>query len=197
MMPHSRKRRSAREIKKELRAIYTGKDGSVPDLTQLSHRRPTPFTNILVKLILILLGLSVIAWSGFFLFTKGLSKEKETLGVSIETPETIRSGEETTITVRYENTGRVPIAALELKLNLPATFHLTSSLPPATSGTQWTIGSLTPRSDGAITLSRIFLSEVPSAQRIQALFTYKPANFNSDFQKIENKTIQLNTSILQ
>jgi len=197
MIPSSRKRRSAREIKKELRAIYTGKDGSVPNLTQLEHRKQTPLTGVLIKIILVLLTLSVIAWSGFFLLSKGLLQEKETLGVSIETKEVVRSGEETTMTIRYENTGRVPIAALELKLNLPETFHLTSSIPPATSGTQWTIGSLTPSSDGAITLSGIFLSEVPSSQRVQALFTYKPANFNSDFQKIENKIIQLNASTLQ
>lgn len=196
MMSVRKRRRSARELKKELKTIYTGSDGAVPDMTRLQQNDTSRFRRALIRIICILFGLSVLAWSGFFLFTKGLFQEKETLQVTIETPPEIRSGEETSLTIRYENVGRVPIAALEAKLNLPASFHLISSLPAPTQGTQWTIGSLTARSDGSITIKGIFLSEVPSSQRIQALFTYKPANFSSDFQKIVNKTIPLNASAL-
>ncbi|MEK7615073.1 MAG: hypothetical protein AAB431_01655, partial [Patescibacteria group bacterium] len=189
--------RSSREIKQELRAIYTGHDGKIPDLTRLSTVKRSPFRRFLVKTILVLFALSVIIWSGFFLFTRGLFDKQEALGASIEASDTIRSGEETTLTIRYENTGDVPIASLEVKLNLPSSFHVTSSVPQATSGTQWTIGSLTPRSDGAITIKGIFLSAIPSTERVQALFTYKPANFNSNFQNIQSKTIEIKESTIR
>mgnify|MGYP001575270102 CR=1 FL=1 len=192
-----RKRRSARDIKKELRAIYAGNDGRLPDLTRLSRRKSSATTQFLVKIIAILAVLSLVAWSGFFLLTKGLFDNEETLNTKIETQDNISAGEETSFSIQYENTGRVPIASLNLKLNLPTSFHLISSIPETTSETQWSIGSLTPGSDGAVTIKGIFLSEVPSVQRIQALFTYKPANFSSDFQKIENKSIELKTSVIE
>ncbi|MBI4713574.1 DUF11 domain-containing protein [Candidatus Uhrbacteria bacterium] len=196
-MNRHNKRHTARDIKKELRAIYAPRDGKLPDLTRISHRKRSATTQFLIKIILILAVLSVVAWSGFFFLTNGLFDEQETLDVKIETEKNVRSGEETSFTVRYENTGRVPIASLNLKLNLPASFHIASSIPDPTSETQWLIGSLTPGSDGAIIVKGVFLSEVPSVQKIQTLFTYKPANFNSDFQKIENKSIEIKTSAIE
>ncbi|MBI2475572.1 hypothetical protein HYV69_04095 [Candidatus Uhrbacteria bacterium] len=192
-----RKRRSARDIKKELRAIYSGNDGKLPDLTRLSRRKSSATTQFLIKIIVLLAILSLVAWSGFFVLTKGLFDNEETLDVKIETQDNIRAGEETSFSIKYENTGRAPIASLNLKLNLPTSFHLISSIPEAIAETQWSIGSLTPGSDGEITVKGIFLSEVPSVQRIQALFTYKPANFNSDFQKIENKSVELKSSVIE
>lgn len=192
-----KRRRSARDIKKELRAIYSGVDGKLPDLTHLSHNKQSAFTKFLIRAIIVLAVLSFVSWAGFFLFANGLFEEDETLNVKIETQDEIKSGEETTFVIRYENNGNVPIASINLKLNLPTNFHLTSAIPPATEETQWTIGSLTAGSDGAITIKGVFLSEIPSTQRIQALFTYKPANFSSDFQEIENKTIEIEKSAVE
>lgn len=196
-MSWKKRRHSARNIKKELRAIYSGIDGKLPDLTHLSHHKQSAFTRFLIRAILVLAVLSAVAWTGFFLFANGLFENDETLNVKIETEDEVQSGKETTFVVRYENAGNVPIASLNLKLNLPTSFHTTSAIPQATKETQWTIGSLTPGSDGAITIKGIFLSEVPSTQRIQALFTYKPANFSSDFQEIENKTIEIKKSAVE
>lgn len=196
-MNRFRRRRSAREIKQELRAIYAGRDGKIPDLTRLLQNKKSSLTAFLTKTIGVLFVLSVLAWSGFFLFTRGLFDNEETLSVAIETPDNIRAGEETSFTVRYENAGDVPIAALELKLNLPKSFHRATSLPEPTQELQWTIGSLTAGSDGAVTVSGIFLSEVPSTQRIQALFTYKPANFSSDFQVIKSESVEIKESTVQ
>lgn len=192
---HQRKpRRSAREIKQELRSIYTGNDGKLPDFTRLSRKKRSGMTSFLMKAIAVLSLLSVLAWGGFFLFTRGLFTGSETLRVKIETPEKIRSGEETSFTINYENAGDIPIAALSLKLNLPESFHLTGALPQPQAELEWTIGALTPKSDGTITIKGIFLSETPSIQRIQALFNYKPANFNSDFQEIESASVAINES---
>ncbi len=191
------KRRSTREFRQELRTIYRGNDGKLPDLTKLSRKKTSGLTSFLLKTIGVLFVLSVFAWGGFFLFTRGLFDGNETLSVKIETQEPIRSGEETTVIIRYENTGDVPIAALDMKLNLPNSFHITSTMPEPTEEWQWTIGSLTPQSDGSITIKGIFLSEVPSTQRIQTLFTYKPANFSSEFQEIESKSIEIKESTIE
>jgi len=116
--------------------------------------------------------------------------------VNIEGPDIIKSGEEVELTIRYENTGDVPIAALTMKLNLPETFHVFQTLPLPDNEQEWIIGSLNPKSDGAITLSGIFLADVPSTQRIQSLFTYKPANFSSEFQDITTHKINIEDSVV-
>ncbi len=196
-MSHRHKKRSSREFRQDLRTIYTGKDGKIPDLTRLAQHKTSKLTRFLLKTIVFLFIVSLLTWGSFFLFTQGLFDSNQTLTTSIETEKTIRAGEETALTIRYENTGDVPIAALDMKLNLPTSFHLTSTMPEPTAEQQWTIGSLTPHSDGAIIVKGIFLSEIPSSQRIQALFTYKPANFNSEFQKIKTTNVDLKESTIE
>jgi uncharacterized repeat protein (TIGR01451 family) len=49
---------------------------------------------------------------------------------------------------------------------------------------------------GSITIEGVFLSEVPSSQRLQALFTYKPANFSSDFQDIATHKVEITDSVI-
>ncbi len=190
-----RKRHTSREIKQELRSIYT-RDGHVPDFTKLDRGNRSGFTRLLVKTVLTLACLSTIAWGGFFLFSQGLFHDNETLSLSVEGPENIKSGETIAFTFRYENSGSVPIASLIMKLNVPESFHLLSSTPEPNEGEEWTIGSLSAGSDGSISIEGVFLSEVPSSQRLQALFTYKPANFSSDFQDIATHKVEVTDSVI-
>lgn len=191
-----KRRKSARDIKKELRAIYADKDGNVPDMTKLQTRHGSAFTRWMVRIIGVLLLLAAAAWGGFFLVTDGLFQEDDLLQISIDGPEEIKAGEEGTYIFRYENAGDVPIASLIMKLSLPENFVTYTSVPEANEPGQWNIGSLNPGSDGAITLNGMFLAEVPSTQRMQSLYTYKPANFSSEFQDLETKEVTINDSVI-
>ena len=190
------KRLTSREIKKDLRSIYADADGKVPDLTKLDKGEGSGLTKFLVKSIVLLTVLCAIAWGGFFLFTGGLFQSNETLTLSIEGPEEAKAGEELSYTLRYENTGDVPVASLTMKLNLPESFHLYGAIPESDTSGEWTIGSLSAGSDGAITITGVFLAEVPSSQRLQALFTYKPANFSSEFQDIVTQKVDIEDSVV-
>ncbi len=192
-----KKKKTSREVRRELRSIYANREGKMPDLSKLSRAHKSKLTGMLTKAIILLFVLAIVAWSGFFLFTRGLFDNDETLQLSIDGPEDIASGETTHYTIRYKNNGSVPIASLEMKLNLPDTFHIFTSVPEPTDEDLWTIGSLSPGSDGAINIEGLFLAEVPSSQRIQALFTYKPANFSSDFQDIVNAKIDVEKSVVE
>jgi hypothetical protein len=192
-----RKRRSSRDVRKELRSIYQRADGSLPDLTKLTHKNKSALTSFLVKAIAFLFILTLIAWAGFFVFTNGLFSGQESLIVNIEGPDKIKAGQEVLYEIQYQNTGKVPIASLELSVNLPPGFNLYSTVPEASNKNEWTIGSLTPKSDGSVSIKGVFLSEVDSSERIQALFTYKPANFNSTFQDIQTKKIHIESSVIQ
>ncbi len=190
-------KRNKREIKKDLREIYSKSDGSLPDLTKLSKRPNSFLSSFLLKTLLLLIIISGAAWAGFFFVNDGVFTSNKTLVVNFEGPDSVKAGEEVTYTLRYQNTGKVPIASLETKLNLPPGFHIIRTIPEATNGiNEWNIGTLTSGSDGAITLTGIFLSEVGSTQSLQSLFTYKPANFNSDFQKVETYKVSVEHSVV-
>lgn len=193
------KRKTDDEIKAELRAIYADKEGEMPDLTKLERRGGSRITRILVRSIVVLFVLSAAAWGGFLVWSQSGILQGRPLNTSVETPETVRSGEETFYTFRYENAGTAPIAALGMKLTVPPEFSITSLNPPPTDpeANGWTIGSLSRASDGAITVGGVFRSEVPSEQTIQALYTYKPANFSSDFQDIATAKVKVDASVLQ
>ncbi|MBI4591876.1 DUF11 domain-containing protein [Candidatus Uhrbacteria bacterium] len=192
----SSKRRSGREIRQQLRSIYEGRDGRVPDLSKLDRGGHSRFTRFLLKTIGLLAGLSLIAWGGFFFFTQGLFQGDETLKLTVDGPIEAKSGEEVSYTFRYENVGDVPVASLVMKLTLPTSFHVYSTVPEPDNALEWTIGSLNAGSDGAVTVSGVFLAEVPSSQRLQALFTYKPANFSSDFQEVVTQKIDIEDSVI-
>ena len=190
------KRRSAREIRKQLRSIYEGSDGRVPDLSKLDRGEGNTITQWLLKIIGLLAIICAIAWGGFFVFTQTFFHTNETLSLSVEGPTEAKSGEKVSYTFRYENTGEVPVASLAMKLNLPNTFHLYSLVPEPSQPNEWTIGSLSAGSDGAITVTGVFLAEVSSSQRLQALFTYKPANFSSNFQDITTQKVEIIDSVV-
>lgn len=189
------RRHSAREMKQELRSIYT-RNGHVPDLTRLDRAGRSGFTRLLLKAIVTLGCVSAIAWAGFFVFSQGFFHDNETLVLSVEGPQEVKSGENVTFTFRYENTGSVPIASLLMKLNIPDSFHVLTTTPESGEGEEWTIGSLSAGSDGEISVEGVFLSEVPSSQRLQALFTYKPANFNSEFQDLATHKVEISDSVV-
>jgi len=192
------KRKTDEQIKEELRAIYAGHDGEIPDMTKLEKREGSRLTRLLIRLIILLGILSAIAWVGFFVWSRGGIGPERPLETSADAPESVLSGQETFYTFRYENGGNSPIASLQAKLTLPADFTLTSANPPPTdeAALTWTLGSLSRGSDGAITVGGIFRSEVPSTQTIQTLFTYRPGNFSSDFQDIATTRVDIEDSVL-
>ena len=189
-------KKNLRDIRKDLRVIYQGRDGGAPDMSRLTSRKQSSLHGFLVKAILVLLVLSAAAWSGFFLFSNGLFQKQDSLAVKIDGPTDVKAGQTVTYNIHYENTGNVPLAALSLSANFPQTFHIKTSVPEASDKNMWNIGALTPKSDGVIVVNGIFLADVPSIQQWQAVFTYKPANFNSSFQQVETEKVNINDSIL-
>jgi uncharacterized repeat protein (TIGR01451 family) len=192
------RRKTDEQVKEELRAIYAGHDGEIPDMTRLETRGGSRMTRWLVRLVLVLGLLSASAWAGFFVWSRGGISPERPLETRSEAPSETVSGQEAFYAFRYENSGNAPIAALSAKLSLPSDFTMTSANPPPTDpkALTWTLDSLSRGSDGSIVVGGVFRSEVPSAQTMQALFTYRPANFSSDFQEIETLRVEVSDSTL-
>ncbi|MEK9130505.1 MAG: hypothetical protein AAB429_00100 [Patescibacteria group bacterium] len=184
-------------LDKDLEVIYGSADGEPTDFTKLEMGKKKSSRKMLLWLALTAAIVTGAAYGGYVIFERVVNGTSETLVISIDGPSEVKSGEEVQFDVLYQNKGTVPFANLEMKLNIPEGFTITKAEPVATSSPNvWIIGSVTPGSDGLIRLKGIWLEPVPSGQTLQALATYRPANFSADFQDIATKTITINTSVL-
>ncbi|EKD33176.1 MAG: hypothetical protein ACD_76C00077G0002 [uncultured bacterium] len=191
------KQKSA-EVDQDLYKIYEDDDGKLPDLTTVSRESGRKATRILTRTIQAFCVLAVISVLGFFFFSPYSKRSGAHLSVTINGNDNIQNGVLETYQIAYANDGSIPIASLEIKLNMPEQFVLKQARPEQTSeGNTWTIGHLSPGSDGLIELNGYWTAQVPSSSTIQTIFTYKPANFNSDFQDISTKTVSISKSALE
>lgn len=185
------------QVDKGLEVIYGNENGAETDFSKLEMRKTKTGQRLLIWILLTLLVLSGAAYGGYRVFQRAVSGNGETLRLTIDGPSEVISGQEVAYDVSYENTGTIPLASLEVKLNVPKGFLIENADPTATTeNTIWTIGAITAGSDGLITLKGIWIDPVPSGQTLQALATYRPANFNADFEKITTKAIAVKASTL-
>lgn len=183
-------------IDEGLQVIY-GDDRS--DLHTV-HRDTSRVTRILVRLVVALAIMAVIAFSSFFIYNQFFApgSDNRPLVMNIEVPPEVKSGDKVQMSVSYSNPSNVPLASLELDINLPSSFELVGAQPQPTDPEElvWNIGSLGTHSDGRITLEGVWTSHVPSATNVQVLARYKPANFNADFSDIVTETVTTLSSVL-
>lgn len=150
-------------------------------------RKENKLTTLLLTSIIILGVITATMWSGFFVYTKFFepTRDKEfTLEIAMD--DTIVSGQKAQIEVLYTNPTNVPVAALELDLNLPSAFRTYSfnQEPTDLDNLIWDLGSLSGMSDGKIIVDGVWIAQTPSETPVQAHATYKPGNFNSNFEEI-------------
>lgn len=188
---------TSRQIDEDLEVIYGQEDGQSTDFSKLEVRKTKRGRRLLVWLLITLAILCTAAYGGYIVFEKAVSGSGETLILAVEGPNELVSGQEVDFDVSYQNIGSVPLATLEIKLNLPKGFILENTDPaPTGENNVWTLGAITAGSDGLIHLKGVWIDSVPSGQTLQALATYRPANFNADFQKIATKTVTVTSSVL-
>jgi uncharacterized repeat protein (TIGR01451 family) len=184
------------EMEAGLRAIY----GETPTDLHVVQRGGSRLTFWLSRLLIALGFGAVLVLAGVFLISRGvfLGKTYDPLEMSIKAPSEVKSGEMVTIEVPYANPKNIPLAALELDLNVPESFKLLSSTPAPTKAEElvYTLGSLGPRSDGVIKLEGLWLETAPSTTNLQVIANYRPANFDADFSEIASATITTNESVL-
>ncbi len=183
-------------IDEGLQVIY-GDDRS--DLHTV-HRDTSRLTRTLIRVVVALAALAVITFGSFFVYNRFFATDSDNrpLVMSIEVPPEVKSGDKIQMSVKYANPSKVPLASLELDINLPSSFRLVAAQPQPTNPEElvWNIGSLGTHSDGRITLEGVWTSHVPSATNVQVLARYKPANFNADFSDIVTETVTTLSSVL-
>lgn len=186
----------SKEIEESLQKIYGSNNDH--DLTKIEHRRTSRLTSFLLRFVLFLLFLTLISLAGFFWWQSGSGTNSEKplqANFALTTP--FISGTSNCFKLNYQNIGRVPLSALSVSINLPKTFTLQSANPGAAEENHWILSPLSADSDGSINLCGVFRSPLPSAEKLQAVFTYRAANFSSDFQDIVGTEVAINQSSLE
>lgn len=186
------------DIEQELSTIYMeDEDDGEPDMTRLEQAKSTTFRKVMVGLSIFLIVLIGISAVGYYFFgpKNGFTGEQVTL--SVEGPDEIKSGERTTYKIKYRNASDTPLGTASLELRLPDSFRLLESDPTADDNDTWKIGSMPPWGRGEIELTGVNWAPLNREQDIQAIITYRPANFNSEFQKVATKSIRTKEAMLE
>lgn len=184
-----------RKIDKELRALYEVK-GKMPDMKHLEHGRYHRTTRVLIGVVIVLGVLTVASWAGFFLFGTKLGGGGE-VDIRINGPEIVVSGLPQQITVRYKNLDRHPLAFTNLRLRTPNNLLIQEIDPEPTNQEgrlEWDLGNLPAKETGEIHLKVIPYGVRDDQVELQAFFSYKPANFNAEFQTSTAHTFDIRAS---
>lgn len=183
------------EIDEELKDIYED-DGEMPDMTKL-ERKPRRWWLVGIISIALLAAIGGAIYGGWAFWKPWERAEAEGINLEIKGPSQFINGEKVIYKIIYNNLDRVPMANVEIQANLPDGFVILTAEPEPTEGADlWQIGSMAIGQSGEIKLEGYFIDTVKESQNIQALITYKPANFSSDFQAIETLSVVSTDSLL-
>lgn len=186
----------AAELDTELHAIYD--DARRPDMSRLEQVRHSALKKALVGMMAFFAVLATVAWAGVFFFSPGSGKfSGEGVALAIEGPAEVKSGELVTYAIRYKNEERIALGTASLEIRLPRAFKVQHVDPAPEDGGTWRIGSIAPGKDGLITVQGTFTAAIGKEYDIQAILTYRPADFNSEFQKVATKGLKIAGSVIE
>lgn len=189
-------RKSPEELEKDLQEIYSDYEGQMPDFSRLDGK---PHNRVLAFLLwagFFIIALAGVSWAGFFFFLRPSSFTGDRATVTIGAPDTLTAGAETAITLTYRNDEKIPLASAVLSAELPKEFVELSSDPPRDQGGQWPVGSVAPGTGGRVTIKGWARKEPGATLTFLATLTYKPADFNAQFQKVATRTIAVSDAVL-
>ena len=197
-LPKKKKPATKQQIERDLKMIYESEEEDAPVDFKTIERAKTP--RLWPKLIIAAVALSVLAWitwAGIMRFG-GTVRYGDNVAVGIDGPTAPRSGEVGTWVIHYENKERLPLARASLTLNIPSsiTFVSAEPMPVDVKSLSWTIGSVDAGGSGSITVRGRIMDAIDAPIATQATLSYRPANFNADFQKVANWSSRISDAAL-
>jgi uncharacterized repeat protein (TIGR01451 family) len=185
------------DIDAGLSAIY----GDDRDDLKVVARGDSRLTRFLLRTVGLLTAACLLALVGYVVYQRFFTMDREgkPLVMTFSVPTELQSGAAATIELSYNNATNAPLTNVEVDLNLPDGFIVRATNPAATNveDLMWNLGTITGRSDGKIIVEGIWSADVPSTTGIQALASYKPANFNAQFNDIATATVSTMQSTLR
>lgn len=190
-------KREKKDIEKELIEIYKDPNGELPDMSKIYRKKRSRAKMVLICLAVFFAFLAALSWAGFFLFGSEKTFSGEKVSLEISAPEAAAGGEKIEYAIKYQNNESVPLGQAELEIRYPDDFIFQESDPSASEGQNlWKLGSLAAGKNGEIKIKGSSTGALGSLQTLQAVLTYKPADFNSEFQKVATAVTKIGSSNL-
>lgn len=183
------------KIERELKEIYS-EDGEMPDFKNFEIRREKKIRTLLVGMVVFFALLAASAWAGFFILKPYERFGGKSVQFEIKGQNKVISGKETDIEITYINQEDVPLGAASITLFTTPGFFLKESNPPQGEDGNWEIGSVEKGASGKIELKGIIIGEKDANFTLAGALNYRPANFNSEFEKIASYSALIESTIL-
>ncbi len=203
--PSPKKRRPSkitkrRKIDNSLSSVYgeaPRKKKAASQLRMARSRQKRRSSFVIVTLIIVAF-FAALSWVGFYFFSGGSTFNDRNISLSIDTPRNITSGDEIDFTIHYRNNQKVDLNNADLRIKPPTGFILDKTEPKAngTNNYHFDLGTLKKNSNGKIIIKGTFIGAKDGNHEITAFFTYRPENFNSDFEKTKNEVLNVSKSPL-
>jgi hypothetical protein len=185
-------------VEESLRTIYEADEGEMPDMTKLERIKSKRWIWITSGISAVLLILLFTAWAGFAFFKTFQGFSGKGLELEVEGPEKIALGQEITYFVNYRNPLQEPLAHVDLRVNFPTDFVITDMKPaPTEQGNVWKLGALAAEQRGTIKIRGTFTGALGTISAVQAIATYRPANYSSDFEAMSTKQIEYSETVVE
>ncbi len=187
------KRSVDKEIINTLKDIYKNEDGSRVDM-QVKKIKPKKHS-MLVGLIVFFGLVSAVSWLGIIFFSRFGTGSSDNVKVNILGSQKVTAGEAVQYEVRYKNNESFPLASSEIGLYFPKNFILSGSDPVLSDKNNLKIGTLAVGEERSVKFTGKFFAPEGEKLPLQAVLTYKPSNFNSNFEKVGNLEVAIGGSV--
>ena len=185
------------EVEKSLSVIFEGEGKDATDLGVIDRKRSNVWLMAGIGVSVFLTILLAAIWAGFVIFKPFRGFSGQGLKILVDGPERVTIGSETTYFINWQNVSSEPLASAEIRVSFPPDFSPTKIEPDASGdGFVWRLGSVPLDGRGTMTIRGFFTGALGTQTAIQAVGTYRPASFNSDFESLATRKIEYGDSVI-
>ncbi len=176
--------------------------GEVVDMTRLERAKKS-YAKPIIIISLIVIILSSLTFLGYWLFNRESNDSANTdnsrvaLTLTSE-EEDIASGDIITLDLSYQNNEKVSLESGELSIHYPDGFYFQQASVDPVDGTNntWKFADLASGAGGKITITGQLVGEKNTQKSFSSLLSYRPSNFQQDFQEIANLDLTIEESLV-
>lgn len=148
--------------------------------------------------LVIVLALAGVTVAGFLFFSRSTKFAGTNIGINFDLPTSVASGDTVEVVVRYHNDETVDIKSATLALVYPNGFTVTETSRTTTDDLKgaFELGTIRSGAVGEIVITGKVVGAVGTELFYSGTLSYRPANYNSDFQTTGSGRVAIGSSIV-